>query len=402
MGMGTTDPYNYNTNTSPLDGYVLVKDGFVQRYELDPNGSTSPTSTPTTPGGVTTSGVTTSAGVYREQYPVASFTYVLQPGRKVKFTSTSLYATSYSWSFGDGTTSTEKHPIRVYSADGLKTVRHYAQNSAGRDISTQYINVTETTTLDFSHVTGGLTVFLTLDSNIEGTPLWEFGDGAVSTQINPVHTYATAGTKTVRVTMGTLSVTHQVEVEALTLGENYITLEWQDNSDDESWFKIYHSTDGVNFNLIDQVGANTTTANITLSDHGVDPYVTNYFKVLAHNSNGSSDYTNTVMTNFQPPDTEPPVFGAGLLEVTNLSDTSLFLVWPEATDDRPGVISYIVTQNGTPLPGSTTDLAQHIQNLIADTDYTFTVVAVDEAENMSLPLTVATRTLAEPPPPPPK
>lgn len=53
--------------------------------------------------------------------PEASFTYSLD-GTRVRFNSTAKYATSLSWDFGDGTTSTELNPEHVYSDLGIYNV----------------------------------------------------------------------------------------------------------------------------------------------------------------------------------------------------------------------------------------------------------------------------------------
>ena len=54
-------------------------------------------------------------------YPVADFSASVTSGYaplSVQFTDLSQYATSRSWDFGDGTTSTEQNPAHTYSAAG--------------------------------------------------------------------------------------------------------------------------------------------------------------------------------------------------------------------------------------------------------------------------------------------
>lgn len=57
--------------------------------------------------------------------PAANFlttTSIIYPGRTLQFTDNSLNATSYSWNFGDGTTSTAQHPVKKYNSAGSYTV----------------------------------------------------------------------------------------------------------------------------------------------------------------------------------------------------------------------------------------------------------------------------------------
>lgn len=62
--------------------------------------------------------------------PTASFTYVPN-GREVAFTNTSTNATTYSWDFGDGETSTEQNPTHTYESYGKYTVKLTATGDGG-------------------------------------------------------------------------------------------------------------------------------------------------------------------------------------------------------------------------------------------------------------------------------
>src|SRR5690606_33659943 len=50
---------------------------------------------------------------------------------EIRFTNQSENATSYSWNFGDGTTSTEENPSKTYSNPGIYTVRLTAVGAGG-------------------------------------------------------------------------------------------------------------------------------------------------------------------------------------------------------------------------------------------------------------------------------
>ena len=126
----------------------------------------------------------------------------------VNFTDLSIGATSWSWTFGDGGTSTTQHPSYEYTAEGTYTVTLIATNSNGSDteIKTDYITVTQKPPVaDFTFSTDLLTVTFTDQSyDPDGTIVswdWDFGDTNTSTQQNPVHTYGANGTYTVTLTV---------------------------------------------------------------------------------------------------------------------------------------------------------------------------------------------------------
>jgi len=77
--------------------------------------------------------------------PVAAFAALPDFGRaplEVAFVDLSAgHPTSWLWSFGDGATSTERHPIHVYPAGGSYDVSLVASNSQGSDAETGYAAV---------------------------------------------------------------------------------------------------------------------------------------------------------------------------------------------------------------------------------------------------------------------
>lgn len=67
----------------------------------------------------------------------------------------------------------------------------------------------------------------------------------------------------------------------------YITLSWQDNSDNEDGFKIYKSTDGTNFSLAGSVSAGITTyAAAAVAGQNY------WYRVTAYNEGFESDYVS--------------------------------------------------------------------------------------------------------------
>ncbi len=108
--------------------------------------------------------------------------------------------TSWFWEFGDGSTSTDQNPIHIYS-------------TGGEYISCLSITTTDGCTsefcdnvvvegggdceADFDWNDDGLTVTFEDKSDDGGATItswaWDFGDGIVSTEANPVHEYLTDG-----------------------------------------------------------------------------------------------------------------------------------------------------------------------------------------------------------------
>lgn len=64
--------------------------------------------------------------------PIADFSWIAS-GQAILFTNESQYATSYSWNFGDDSTSTEESPVHFYQFDGNYSVTLTASNECGSD-----------------------------------------------------------------------------------------------------------------------------------------------------------------------------------------------------------------------------------------------------------------------------
>ena len=71
----------------------------------------------------------------------ANFTYTQNGAGAVNFINTSSGASSYNWSFGDGTTSTVTSPSHTYTPAGTYTVSLTADASGGNSTTSQTINV---------------------------------------------------------------------------------------------------------------------------------------------------------------------------------------------------------------------------------------------------------------------
>jgi PKD repeat protein len=116
--------------------------------------------------------------------------------------------TSWSWTFGDGGTSTDQNPSHQYANIGSYDVTLTVSNGCGSDdeTKTNYITVSQAPVAAFSATpTSGcapLTVHFTDQSTGNSTSWnWTFGDGGTSTLQNPSHQYANAGSYNVTLTM---------------------------------------------------------------------------------------------------------------------------------------------------------------------------------------------------------
>lgn len=80
----------------------------------------------------------------QSQLPNADFTFsgggCMAPCN-VNFKNNSTNATSFSWDFGDGTTSTEEDPSKTYNTGGSFSVILTATNAAGQDQITKIVNI---------------------------------------------------------------------------------------------------------------------------------------------------------------------------------------------------------------------------------------------------------------------
>ncbi len=114
---------------------------------------------------------------------------------------------SWQWDFGDGAFSTVQNPSHIYTGAGNYNVTVRVINSFGCSkvlSKPQYIRISNPVTADFSQsgVTSCTAPFTVNFQNLSAgggilSYQWSFGDGGTSTQINPAHTYAAAGTYSV-------------------------------------------------------------------------------------------------------------------------------------------------------------------------------------------------------------
>lgn len=102
------------------------------------------------------------------------------------------------WDFGDGNTSTQNSPIHTYDSTGVFPVCLTITNPDNPDCADTFCLDVVIDSIpceaQFVYVVNGLTVdFLSQSTGSDPYHYWFFGDGNASDQINPQHTYASAG-----------------------------------------------------------------------------------------------------------------------------------------------------------------------------------------------------------------
>jgi PGF-pre-PGF domain-containing protein len=163
--------------------------------------------------------------VIQPAIPVASFTSNTTTGFRplsVAFTDTSTgFPTSWSWDFGDGVTSTSRNPVHEYSNIGNYSVALTVENDKGSDKAQKanYITVllplTTLPQLPSANFSSNLTfgkIPLTVQFNDTSTGFptswnWDFGDGNASVEQSPMHTYFSAGTYNINLTVNNINGT---------------------------------------------------------------------------------------------------------------------------------------------------------------------------------------------------
>ncbi|MGC4058176.1 MAG: PKD domain-containing protein [Chitinophagaceae bacterium] len=148
----------------------------------------------------------------------------------VTFTNKSSGATSYSWDFGDFTSSTLKDPSKVFSGTGSYTVKLTAKNSTGgTSVKTMVITVYPNPTVSYTASPlsacpcSEITFTNTSVANAPGayTSVWSFGDGGIDTKNSSAHTYCTPGKYNValKVTNSYGCVSSRIDTNKITITE---------------------------------------------------------------------------------------------------------------------------------------------------------------------------------------
>jgi PKD repeat protein len=272
-----------NVKSSASSGVVVLQDWIALRPYYSTEPSLTPNGTP----------------------PVANITANVTSGvatLNVQFTgvSTGGEATSWNWSFGDGTAnSTSQSPLHQYTTGGIYNVSLTVTNAFGSNTTTKtnYIKVLAT---NFTGTPTTGTAPLSVAFNDTSTPYgnattwaWNFGDGQQSTLQNITHVYTSAGSYNVTLnvttdfTTGTKTATNYITVSNLAPAANFYGVPaWGSSPLDVSFYDI--STNGTATSWEWQWGdgtANGTTQNPTHQYTANGEYSVN---MTATNAIGSS------------------------------------------------------------------------------------------------------------------
>lgn len=138
--------------------------------------------------------------------------------------------TSWSWSFGDGTTSAQQNPVKRYGAAGTYTVTLTVSNGTSTAAMSHSVSVaqaapavpTVNAAFDWTPSApsrGDSVQFFDRSSGSPASWSWSFGDGTTSTAQNPAHAFAAPGSYTVTLTAAnsasSSTATHVINVAAV-------------------------------------------------------------------------------------------------------------------------------------------------------------------------------------------
>lgn len=133
--------------------------------------------------------------------PIANFSIDItnpQPNEEINFINSSEFASSFSWDFGDGSTSNEENPKHSFSELGDYIVMLSASGDGGTNSVSKTINISyrlpqASFSMDISEAgTGDTIIFNNLSKNATSFS-WDFGDGTTSNEENPKHVFLSAG-----------------------------------------------------------------------------------------------------------------------------------------------------------------------------------------------------------------
>lgn len=219
----------------------------------------------------------------------AAFSYApLNPiaGQDVTFTDgTSGNATSWSWNFGDGTTSATQNPVKRFTKAGtyhvvLTASGNGSSSSSATDIVVNAsIPATPPVAAAFAFspspaAAGDAVSFIDQSTGSPTSWSWNFGDGSVSTQQNPSHVFAARGTYNVTLTASNATsssaASRQVTISADTTFRSLVSVTAQTNGIGGSVWR----TELTLFNAGDE---SLSVRAIYLSGAGTTPQARNFF-----------------------------------------------------------------------------------------------------------------------------
>lgn len=275
----------------------------------------------------------------------------------MQLTDASAGASSWTWNFGDGNTSSQPSPSHLYQNTGQYTVSLIVHDtlgcSASYSLSTPIqVNALPAAIFSISDTTACAPASISFTNQSQGAAdwLWSFGDGNISSQPSPSHTYSSPGAYNISLVVST-----------------------QEGCSDTASYSavIINPTPVSDFMTDTQAGC--TPLHVSFIDASASSVPLSYSWDLGNNSTSSqqnpqSTYYNPgaydvslIVTNtfgcsdtmIKPAfvtvlDTLPPAASL-ILSATVISDTSTYVIWTSSTasDFSHYAIYRLNSQTGT-------------------------------------------------------
>jgi PKD repeat protein len=245
---------------------------------------------------------------------------------RVSFTGSATGGTapySYSWAFGDGTTSTAQNPSHTYNTAGTDTATlTVTDSSSPAKTATSSATITVSAvgnplvaTASATPTSGQVPLTVTFaGTGTGGTPpysySWAFGDGTTSTAQNPSHTYNTAGTDTATLTVTDSSSPAKTATSSVTItgspiagtvpgapaaltatpGNGQVSLAWSAPASNGgvniTSYRVYRGTSSGGETLLTTGGCGNLGAVLSCTDTGLANGQAYFYKVSAVNAIG--------------------------------------------------------------------------------------------------------------------
>ena len=236
---------------------------------------------------------------------------------------------SYSWNFGDGTTSTSQNPSHTYTAAGTyKATLTVTDSASPANTATSSVTVTVSAvgnplaaTAAATPTSGQIPLSIAFTGTATGgTPpysySWNFGDGSTSTSQNPSHTYSSAGTYTATLTVTDSAspantATSTVSITAspvqgtppgaptgltATAGTGQVSLSWTPPASNGgvniTSYRVYRGTSSGTETLLTSGGCSGLGAVTSCTDTGLTSGQVYFYKVTAVNAIGEGAQSN--------------------------------------------------------------------------------------------------------------
>ncbi len=237
---------------------------------------------------------------------------------------------TYSWNFGDGSTSTAQNPSHTYSAAGtfnatLTVTDSSSPAKTATAVATTTVNAVGNplaATASAIPTSGQIPLTVAFSgTGTGGTPpysfSWNFGDGsATSTAQNPSHTYSTAGNFTATLTVTDSSspaktATATVPITSTPVqgappsaptalsagaGNGQVTLNWtapaSNGGVNINAYRVYRGTSSGSETLLTTGGCGNLGAVLTCTDTGLTNGQAYFYKVTAVNAIGEGAQSN--------------------------------------------------------------------------------------------------------------